>query len=171
MTRVLTGTVAILAVALLYPATSRAGVQRTITFEAISLDPGQVSGSIPNGTTSVDCSTITDCTAISPDPTMGDHNPAIVFNMAAADTLTVEAGIWLPDLDCPGDPPAVVPPTPLDRPEGLSRIRIVFTPPLDDGSSLSMVWLLTASDGTACPLTACANYPSLGTPPPDFCPI
>src|SRR5260370_17373063 len=109
MTRVLTGTVGILALALLYPATSRAGVQRTITFEAISLDPGQVSGSIPNGTTSVDCSTITDCTAISPDPTQGDHNPAIVFNMLAADTLTSQPRTCLPSSTLPAAPPPVSP--------------------------------------------------------------
>jgi len=170
MTRVLTGAVAILAVALLYPATSRAGVQRTMTLEAISLDPEQVSSSSINGTTTIDCSTITDCAAVPIDPAEGLHNPAIVFNMLAADTVHVEAGIWSPDQDCPGDPPNIASGD-LMRPEGLSRIRIVFTPPLDDGTPLSIIWSLTSSDGTACPVTACQNYQSLGTPPPDECPI
>ena len=170
MTRVLTGAVAILAIALLYPATSRAGVQRTMTLEAISLDPEQVSSSSINGTTTIDCSTITDCAAVPIDPAEGLHNPAIVFNMLAADTVHVEAGIWSPDLDCPGDPPSSAIGD-LARPEGLSRIRIVFTPPLDDGTPLSIVWFLQSSDGTACPITACQNYESLGPPPPDECPI
>jgi hypothetical protein len=144
-----------------------------MTLEAISLDPDQVSiTSSTNGTSTIECKSITDCAAVPVDPAEGDHNPAIVFNMLAADTITVEAAVWSPDLDCPGDPAAVVPPTQLFRPEGLSRIRIIFQPdPLPDGTPLSIIWSLTSSDGTACPVTACQNYESLGTPPPDECPI
>lgn len=170
MTRILTGTVALVAVALLYPATGRAGVERTMRLEAISLDPDQVSGISTNGTSTIDCSTITDCQAVPMDPAEGLHNPAIVFNMLADDTVHVEAGIWTPDQDCPGDPPNVASGD-LMRPQGLSRIRIVFTPPLDDGTPLSIIWSLTASDGGMCPITACQNYASLGDPPPDLCPI
>jgi len=170
MTRVLTGTVTLLAVALLYPATSRAGVQRTATLEAISLDAEQVTSSSINGTTTIDCSSITDCQAIPIDPAEGLHNPAIVFQMLADDMVHVEAGIWSPDLGCPGDPP-IMAIGDLARPAGLSRIRIVFNPPLDDGTPLSIIWFLQSSDGTSCPITACQDYASLGDPPPDVCPI
>ncbi len=167
MGRLFVGAVALFAVALLYPASSRAGIQREVRLEAISLDPGQVTSA--DGTTTIDCSTITDCQAVPIDPAEGAHNPAIVFNMLADDTVHVEAGIW-GTLGCMDVPDAVASGD-LMRPQGLSRIRIVFSPPLDDGTPLSIEWSLTASDGTACPLTACQDYVSLGTPPPDICPI
>ena len=173
MARALVGAVALVAVALLYPVTSRAATQRTVRLEAISLDPDQVPSTsvpVPDGTPTICCASITDCQAVPIDPVEGLHNPAIVFTMLAADTVHVEAGIWSPELNCPGDPPNIASGD-LDRPAGLTRIRIVFTPPLDDGTPLSLKWSLTASCGAQCPVTACANYPSLGTPPPDLCPI
>ena len=170
MGRVLFGTAALLAVALLYPASSQAGFQgREVRLEAISLDPSQVSN--VDGTTTIDCSSITDCQAVPIDPAEGAHNPASVFNMLADDTVHVDAGIW-GTLGCdPPDSPDAIASGDLPRPQGLVRIRIVFTPPLDDGTPLSIEWALASSDGTQCPITACQDYASLGDPPPDLCPI
>src|SRR5215470_16338695 len=122
MGRVFVGAAAVLAVVLLYPASSRAGIQgREVRLEAISLDPDQVSST--DGTTTIDCSSVTDCQAVPVDPTQGLHNPAIVFNLLADDTVHVEAGIWgslgcidAPDVTVVGD---------LAIQQGLSRIRIV----------------------------------------------
>src|SRR5262244_401350 len=161
MSRVLVGAVAFFAVVLLYPATSRAGAKYQATIVGMSLDPSQVPPS--DGAPPIDCQSITDCTAVPLDPAAGDHNPAIVFNLSEDAIVHVEAGIWELD-DCPGEPDAIAVGD-LARPAGLSRIRIVFTPPLEDGTTFSIEWLLGM-----CPITACQNY-VLGTPPPDLCPI
>jgi hypothetical protein len=162
MAKVLVGAVAFLAVALIYPASSQAGSRPQATIEGMSLEPNpelSVTGDPP-----VDCSSITDCQAVPDDPSEGDHNPAIVFDMAEDGTVHVEAGIWFDVNDCPGAPDATAVGD-LFRPAGLSRIRIVFTPPLEDGAVFSIQWALAM-----CPVTDCTNY-VLGTPPPDFCPI
>ncbi len=162
MARVLVGALALFVVALFYPATSRAGTQRQAMIVGESVDPSQVGAE--DGAPPIDCSSITDCTAVPIDPAEGAHNPAIVFMLSEDATVHVEAGIWLDVPDCPGSPPDVAMGD-LARPAGLSRIRIVFTPPLDDGAVLSIQWALGM-----CPVTACQNY-VLGTPPPDLCPI
>jgi hypothetical protein len=170
MGRLFAGAVAVGAIALLYSTSSQAGIAgRQVRLEAISLDPEQVTA--VNGTTTIDCSTITDCQAVPIDPAEGAHNPAIVFNMLADDIVHVDAGIWgVLGCDPPSSPDAIASGD-LARSQGLSRIRILFTPPLDDGTPLSIEWALTSSDGTMCPITACQDYASLGTPPPDICPI
>lgn len=132
------------------------GMKRTaefvVTHEAMSM---------PNAAT-VDCTTLVDCTWISSMPAEGDHNPAIQFMLGEDQMVHVEAGIW-GMLGCPGSPDAVAAGD-LALTAGLNTIRIVFSPPIADGEFLSMQWVLGS-----CPLTACADYPSLGTPPPAFC--
>lgn len=161
MARILVSAVAVFAVALFYPGTGRAGIKSQVTLVGESLDSSQQL--TPAGTDDIDCSTIQDCTAIPDDPAEGDHNPAIVFVMRQDAVVHVEASIWALD-DCPDTPDAMAVGD-LMRFEGLSRIRVVFDPPLDDGTPFSIQWSLGM-----CPVTDCQNY-VLGTPPPDFCPI
>jgi len=161
MAKVLVGAVALFAVALIYPARSQARTKYQATMVGTSLDPS-LAGSQDGS--DIDCKTITDCQAVPDDPEQGAHNPAVVFEVLQAGNVHIESEIWLDVNDCPGFPDFDVVGD-LARAKGLSRIRIFFTPPLDDGTVLSINWALNQ-----CPVTACQNY-VLGTPPPDICPI
>ncbi len=148
---------AVVAIVLLPSLGHAGGMNHKVTFEVINT-PMSVE---PNAAT-LDCSTETDCTWISSIPEQGMHNPAIKFTLGADQLVDITAGIW-GTLDCPGDPDAVASGT-LSLMAGENTIRIVFTPPLDDGTSLALEWLLGP-----CPITACGNYASLGSEPPPFC--
>jgi hypothetical protein len=144
--------------ALLGALPAQAAPQGPASLNAISLDRKV---GVSGGDGPVDCRTLTDCTFITDDPGQGAHNPAILFEVSDDAIVHLVARIWS-SADCPGDPDMTTS-ADLPMPGGLNLARIIFSPPLDDGTVLSVTWSIGQ-----CAVTACANY-VLGTPPPNWC--